>query len=64
MNNEGEKSLEVQAQMEGLFNQLGLTVYDSNGQIKNTFNLLKDLSEVYPNLTAAEKAYVTETIAG
>ena len=64
MNDEGEKSLEVQAQMEGLFNKLGLTVYDSNGQIKNTFNLLKDLSEVYPNLTAAEKAYVTETIAG
>lgn len=64
MNDEGEESLEVQAQMEELFNKLGLTVYDSNGQIKNTFNLLKDLSEVYPNLTAAEKAYVTETIAG
>ncbi len=64
MNDEGEESLEVQAQMEELFNKLGISVYDANGELKNTFDIMQTLSEVYPKLTNAEKAYVTETIAG
>lgn len=64
MNDEGEKDLELTAQMEELYNKLGVSVYDANGELKNTYELLKTLSEIYPNLTAAEKAYVTETIAG
>lgn len=59
MDEEGEKSLEVQAQMEELFSKLGLTVYKQNGQIKNTYELMKDLAGVYPTLTTAQKAYVT-----
>ena len=34
MNDEGEESLEVQAQMEELFNKLGISVYDANGELK------------------------------
>lgn len=64
MDNEGEKSLELQAQMEGLFNKLGVSVYDANGELKNTYEILGTLAEVYPKLTTEEKAYVTETIAG
>lgn len=64
MTDEGEKDLELMANMESMFNKLGKTVYDSNGSIKNTYDLLGELAEVYPTLTAAEKAYVTETIAG
>ena len=64
MNDEGEKSLELQAQMEGLFNKLGVSVYDANGELKNTYDILGTLAEVYPKLTTEEKAYVTETIAG
>lgn len=64
MDNEGEKSLELQAQMEGLFNKLGVSVYDANGELKNTYDILGTLAEVYPKLTTEEKAYVTETIAG
>ena len=64
MNDEGEKSLELQAQMENLFNKLGVSVYDANGELKNTYDILGTLAEVYPKLTTEEKAYVTETIAG
>lgn len=64
MDEEGEKSLEVQAKLEGLFNKLGLSLYDANGELKNTFNIMKDLSEIYPTLTTEVKSYVTETIAG
>lgn len=64
MNDEGEKDLEVQAQMEALFQKLGISVYDANGELKNTYDILATLAPVYKDLTNAEKAYVTETIAG
>lgn len=64
MNDEGEEDLELQAQMEELFNKLGISVYDANGELKNTYDILATLAPVYEDLTAAEKAYVTETIAG
>jgi len=64
MNDEGEKDLELMAQMEGLFNKLEISVYKSNGEMKNTYEILETLAGVYQDLTNAEKAYVTETIAG
>lgn len=64
MDDEGEKNLELTAQMEKLFGKLGKTVYNTDGSLKNTYDLLGELADVYPDLTAAEKAYVTETIAG
>lgn len=64
MNDEGERDLELQAQMEALFQKLGVSVYDSNGELKNTYDILSTLAPVYKELTNAEKAYVTETIAG
>ena len=64
MNDEGERDLEIQAQMEGLFNKLGISVYDANGELKNTYDILETLAPVYEKLSNAEKAYVTETIAG
>ena len=64
MDDEGEQNLELMSQMEELFNKLGKTVYNTDGTLKNTYDLLGELADVYPGLTAAEKAYVTETIAG
>lgn len=64
MNDDGEESLELQAQMEALFQKLGISVYNANGELKNTYEILETLAPVYQELTNAEKAYVTETIAG
>ena len=64
MNDEGEEDLELMSKMESLFNKLGTTVYDSNGKLKNTYELLSELAEVYPSLTNEQKSFVTETIAG
>lgn len=64
MDDEGEKNLELVAQMEGLYNKLGISVYNSNGEMKNTFELLQELAPIYQKATTAEKAYITETIAG
>lgn len=64
MNDEGERDLELTAQMEAMFNKLNLSVYKADGSLKNTYEILKDLAPVYQEVTAAEKAYITETIAG
>lgn len=64
MDDEGEKSLELTAQMEAMFNKLNLSVYKADGSLKNTYEILEDLAPVYKEATAAEKAYITETIAG
>ncbi|MBR2890973.1 MAG: phage tail tape measure protein [Bacilli bacterium] len=64
MNDEGEKDIELTAQMEGLFKKLGISVYDTNGELKNTYDILATLAPVYQTLSNAEKAFVTETIAG
>jgi len=64
MTDEGEESFELIANNEKLFNKLGLSLYQANGDLKNTYEILKDLSEVYPTLNAEMKAYVTETLAG
>lgn len=64
MDDEGEASLELQAQMEALFNKLGISVYNANGELKSTYDILATLAPVYKDLSNAEKAYVTETIAG
>lgn len=64
MTDEGEKSMELVAQMEELYSKLGISVYDANGELKNTFELLETLAPIYQEATAAEKAYITETIAG
>ena len=64
MTDEGEESMELIAQMEALYSKLGISVYDANGELKNTFELLETLAPIYQKATAAEKAYITETIAG
>lgn len=64
MDDEGETNLELVAQMEQLYSKLGISVYNSNGELKNTFELLETLAPIYQEATAAEKAYITETIAG
>ena len=59
MTDQGEENLELQANLEKMFNKLGLTLWNTDGSLKNTYTILKDLSEVYPTLTAEQKAYVT-----
>ena len=64
MSDNGEEILNLQANLEEMFNKLGLTLWNTDGSLKNTYTILKDLSEVYPTLTSESKAYITEQIAG
>lgn len=64
MEEDGEKVDGLTAKLEGDFRNLGLTLYDTEGHIKDTYQILLELSEVYPKLNAEQKAYYTELIAG
>ncbi|MBO7695906.1 MAG: hypothetical protein J6T10_25010 [Methanobrevibacter sp.] len=54
----------MSAKLEEDFQKLGLTLYETDGSLKDTYQILKELAEVYPTLTSAQKAYYTELIAG
>ena len=64
LDDEGEQNLELVAKMESDFNKLGITLYDSSGQMKSTFDILSDLAEVYPSLDQNTKNYYAALIGG
>lgn len=64
MEEDGTKVSGLTAKLESNFNNLGLTLYDTNGNLKDTFEILADLAKVFPNLNTEQKAYYTELIAG
>ena len=64
MEEDGEKVSGLTAKLESDFNNLGLTLYKANGDIKDTYQILEELASVYKNLNTEQKAYYTELIAG
>ena len=64
MDDVGNQNLELVASMEKDFNKLGITLYDTDGQLKSTFEILSDLSQVYPELDQNTKNYYASLIGG
>ena len=64
MDDEGNQNLQLVASMEKDFNKLGITLYDADGQLKSTFDILTDLAEVYPSLNQNTKNYYASLIGG
>ena len=64
MEEDGTKVSGLTAKLEKNFNNLGLTLYDANGNLKDTYEVLQELSEIFPDLNTEQKAYYTELIAG
>ena len=64
MDDAGNQDLELVASMEKNFNKLGITLYDTDGQLKSTFEILSDLSQVYPELDQNTKNYYASLIGG
>lgn len=64
MEEDGEKVDGLTAKLEKDFNRLGLTLYDTDGSLKDTYQILEELAPVYKTLSSEQKAYYTELIAG
>lgn len=64
MSDEGEEDLELIPKLQTELAKINVTMMDSEGNLKNTYEIMKDISVAYKTLTAGEKAYYTELIAG
>lgn len=64
MDDEGTQNLELVASMEKDFNKLGITLYNADGQMKSTYQILTALAEVYPSLNQNTKNYYASLIGG
>jgi TP901 family phage tail tape measure protein len=61
---EGEDLSDLQPTLEKQFNKMGLTLLDSNGELKSTYNILNDLSTVWDSQSSQMQQYIGELIAG
>ena len=64
MDDVGNQNLELVASMEKDFNKLGITLYDTDGQLKFNFEILFELSQVYTELDQNTKNYYASLIGG
>lgn len=59
-----DDSSKTGAKLKDIYGGLGITLMDSNGQIRSTYDILKDLSEQWDGLTKNEQEYIALTSAG
>ena len=52
------------AKITEIFEGLGLSMYDTNGQLKSGYDLLTELNSVWPKLDGNTQKYIATTIAG
>lgn len=64
MTDEGEKDLELMAKLGPELAKIGVATEDSEGNLRSTYDILKDLSVAYKDLSASEKSYYTQLVAG
>jgi len=50
--------------LEKTFNQIGMTLLDSNGELKSTYDILQELSKVYPKLNSLQQANLNFLVSG
>ena len=47
-----------------IYEDLGIGLYDMNGQLRPTFDIFEDLAKIWPTLTTNQKDYIALTQAG
>ena len=59
-----DDSSKTGAKLKDIYGGLGIALMDSNGQIRSTYDILKDLSKQWDGLTKNEQEYIALTSAG
>lgn len=47
-----------------IYKNLGLTMFDTNGQLKSGYDLLSELNKKWPGLDTNTQKYIATTLAG
>lgn len=50
--------------LESAFNTIGLTLNDTNGELKDTYDILNSLAKVFPTITKEQQNYISELVSG
>lgn len=50
--------------VQGAIESVGIRFLDADGQIRNVYSILEDLSKIWPTLTKNQQAYIATTSAG
>jgi len=61
---EAEKSVEIIAKMQGALASIGVDNVDSNGELRSTYDILLDISKVWPTLTSMQQQNISTLAAG
>lgn len=64
MDEEGNKIEGLAPKLEKAFGDIGLSLYNTNGELKSTYENLGALAEVFPKLTKEQQNYISELVSG
>ena len=64
MDMEGNNIDGLAPKLQSAFEGIGLSLYDTNGELKSTFENLQALSKIYPTLTKEQQNYIGELVSG
>lgn len=64
LDDEGEKSFELVSKLQDQFDKLSISLVDSNGQLRSSYDILYDLNGTWGNLDKNTRLYIAELIAG
>lgn len=64
ISDEGEDLSDLQPKLEKQFNKMGLTLLDTHGELKSTYDILNELSAVWDQQSSQMQQYVGELMAG
>lgn len=54
----------LSAELQSAFGTIGVTIQDTNGELRSTYEILSDYAKVFPTLTSEQKQYFGELAGG
>ena len=64
MGEDGEAIEGLAPTLEKAFGDIGITLVDTNGNLKDTYTVMSELAKIFPTLTSMQKAYISELTSG
>lgn len=61
---DGEEIDGLSAELQDAFGTIGVTIQDTDGELRSTYDILSDYAKVLPTLTSEQKQYFGELAAG
>lgn len=61
---DGQKIDGLSAKLGKAFDKIGVSIEDSNGNLRSTYDILSDYAKVYPQLTSEQQQYYAELSSG